>query len=978
MFNTTSLYNTEIISESDNSSGLNSENSDNIDITENYDNIMYSKYLKNNYLSKTELLQINNNTKIEESVNQNNYKNVIKLLEDGNTLYNSNKNTIIKLCSKNCNINKKCDKQCYKNGLLLSILNTNRGIKTCYHLLLKIIIINPKFRNLCKCCENIEYRDYLLKLDKNFMDKRNLSNINENIQTKLDPKILLELQINYLINKFMNIIGLLPCECKFKNKYSNFYKDNYLNFKDTMKIYTRTIPNVIKMLKILYDIKDNHEELQLIKNSRCIHEDIRFNNLTYCKEKKYETFSNKIVNELIMNLEIINDWIINSIRISIHLFNQQSLEYFRYILNKNIDDDISTNFEKIYNKTNELLDLNYLSNKKNIINSLIEYYNNISENDLLKLIKTIINQLEYRNSIANDSYDINDILINYIIESFQNSNIVLGLEFFKYINNLELKKEYRMKLQFIFDSLLINDTITIKNKITCLKTINKNKINIIGYDLLNKLIDLEQGDKIILEFNKDENSLFNIDDYKNSDYIKDIITKCIIQNKVNILDYVLYNLDTSIKFLKINPIIIYLNNIDNYTHKDEYKYISLLKMILKYKYEYTKEEISNKITDIIYYCIEKKLTNSCKLFIENDYDVTSKINKKNLLHYCIDNQNHIIAEYIIKKNPIIITKSYNNLNVINYLFEVYTKQNFDINILMRFIIKIITPIKNRIITHDIINYQDDNNELFGYKILNSNLSSENKIILFNMIKDIINPIEIDKKLNFPLILFSVLLDEYEITYIMLNNLLKNNIIKKEINQINTLFNYYHTESTININFIPIIFKFLKDNHDKYNNFDDNKYNKLIIYPIDEIIIKYILIILQSTVYLISENINNTYSKYVIDKAINYKYKQNNKSNKQENDFDNFDNFNKYVNDINISESNKYMEITLDNDISDISNMNNNIFKKYISDEESIKENIYQENVNKVYNYKDNIKTISIINSDDTSISESEICFIDDN
>ena len=56
MFNTTSLYNTEIISESDNSSGLNSENSDNIDITENYDNIMYSKYLKNNYLSKTELL----------------------------------------------------------------------------------------------------------------------------------------------------------------------------------------------------------------------------------------------------------------------------------------------------------------------------------------------------------------------------------------------------------------------------------------------------------------------------------------------------------------------------------------------------------------------------------------------------------------------------------------------------------------------------------------------------------------------------------------------------------------------------------------------------------------------------------------------------------------------------------------------------------------------------------------------------------
>jgi hypothetical protein len=307
---------------------------------------------------------------------------------------------------------------------------------------------------------------------------------------------------------------------------------------------------------------------------------------------------------------------------------------------------------------------------------------------------------------------------------------------------------------------------------------------------------------------------------------------------------------------------------------------------------------------------------------------------------------------------------------------------------MRFIIKIITPIKDRIITHDIINYQDDNNELFGYKILNSNLSSENKIILFSMIKDIINPIEIDKKLNFPLILFSVLLDEYEITYIMLNNLLKNNVIKKEINQVNTLFNYYHTESTININFIPIIFKFLKDNHDKYNNFDDNKYNKFIIYPIDEIVIKYILIILQSAIYLISEDINksinsiNSINSKYIQHNINSKYIQNNiKSNKykQNNNFNNVDDFNNYVNDINISESNKYMEITLDNDISDVSNINNNnIFKKYISDEESINENIYQKKINKVYDYKDNIKTISIINSDDTSISESEICFIDDN
>ena len=48
----------------------------------------------------------------------------------------------------------------------------------------------------------------------------------------------------------MGGIGLLPCECKFKDRMYNFYQDNYLNFKETIKIYTRTIPHVIKILKM--------------------------------------------------------------------------------------------------------------------------------------------------------------------------------------------------------------------------------------------------------------------------------------------------------------------------------------------------------------------------------------------------------------------------------------------------------------------------------------------------------------------------------------------------------------------------------------------------------------------------------------------------------------------------------------------------------------------------------------------------------
>ena len=53
----------------------------------------------------------------------------------------------------------------------------------------------------------------------------------------------------------------------------------------------------------MYKINDNNEELHLIKNTRCIHEDIRFYNLSYCKKKKYENLNIKMLNEIIMKIE---------------------------------------------------------------------------------------------------------------------------------------------------------------------------------------------------------------------------------------------------------------------------------------------------------------------------------------------------------------------------------------------------------------------------------------------------------------------------------------------------------------------------------------------------------------------------------------------------------------------------------------------------------------------------------------------------
>ena len=974
--------NSSINGEKSNDSEISLDN--NIDVTENYENIIYLKYMKNNLLINKKNKDINNDNiecKLTKSVIINNYKELIYLLDNGITIYRSSKNGEFGCCNKRC-IKNNCNSTkniCYKNSLYHAINNTNKGIKTIYHLLLKILIINPKLRNLCKCCENIEHKNYLQYLEKNFIDKKQKNNIN------LDNKIMIELEINYLINKFMSILGLLPCECKFKNKYYKFYKDNYLNFKETIKIYMRTIPQIIKMLKIMFKIKDNNEELHLIKDSRCIHEDIRFYNLSYCKKKKYENLNIVTINEIIMNLDILNNWIIDSIRISIHLYNQQSLEYFRFILidnkykqnSRNIPSDInftesgrfkgqnmlSKIFEKIYSKNNDLLDLTYSSNKKNIISSILEYLESKKltlntqnyDNSIIELINIIIKQIYYRNINSIEKYDVNEILLNYIIECLKNNNILLGLEFIKYIKELQFKKEYQEKLEYIFNTILENENILITTKISYLKIINKNKINIIQYDIINKLLDNKYGDKIIIEFNKDENSLFNIiNNYKNSNYIKEIIKKCITNKKVDILDYVLYNLDSNIRSFKINLITLYVKNIIN---NNEYHYIELLKIILKYKH---KDIDDNGNNNIILYCIQHNLTLSSILFIKNNFIKNIEINgeiNNSLLIKCIEMQNHIIAGYIIDKYPIIINKKFNNQNILNFLFNLYSsekiinspdenlailsKRQMSSNVLMRFIIKIIKPIINNKIKDNIINYQDSKNELIGFKILKSNLKSCDKIILFNILKNIINPMlinNISSNDNFPLILYSVLLNEYEITFMMLNNLFRNNIISKvnKDSTINTIFDYYiDNNSNININFIPIIFKFIKDNHDK--DFEEN--NLLTILEDDIYIIKYILICMQCIIYLLSSNKKTDYYKYI------------------EKDYEKINDV-IYDSNSNYVESNKYIELSC----------NDNIFKKY-NNINLTTDNEDEQNIN---NKKIWLRSDNIINS--SEIEGSDIIF----
>ena len=501
-----------------------------------------------------------------------------------------------------------------------------------------------------------------------------------------------------------------------------------------------------------------------------------------------------------MKLDLVNTWIIDSIKITNILLNQQSLEYFMYYC-ENRPKKLIKKFNQIYNSNNNFLDLNYMSNNNNIIKTINLHWNKFILSDLDKLFLLINKQLINRNKYISN-YDVNTIIINYIYESVNYKNIIIAYKWLEYIKNIQKNKsieqnQVKLELEKIFNSLLDNDILNIETKISYLKIINKNKINIIEFDFVNKLIDLKFGDNIILEFDKEENSLFNIKDFKNEAYIKEIIKKCIIKNKVSILDYILFKLNKSIREFDIDIISIYLLNIPSKKNglDNEFMYIDLLKIIIKYSIKSDIKLIlglENKKYTPIEYCIENNLYLSANVFINNLIDIgTSDKKDFNLLIYCFNNSNTIIFEYILNANTNLITNYEKGLNLLTYLFVYYENKIIsDYNILYIFLHKILNYIKIDDNSSDIINYQDELNELVGFKILNTfEFNSEEKTELFKIIINHINPLAINnfiKKntssstLNYPLIIHSMILDELEITFMLLNNLLKNGLIKKNI------------------------------------------------------------------------------------------------------------------------------------------------------------------------------------------------------
>lgn len=833
-----------------------------------YDKYLFDKYFEfekrqESPLDIRHLNETNNSIELFKLIHKNNFNEIDKYFKNGNTIFRNKKNndkiTIKSLCVKNnCpNFVKHsfntlfiC-KQCVKTPVYHSFRNTNRGIKTMYNYLLKLLIITKKFRVFCECCKNRTMCNHLYKMNECFKNKKNI----QQIEQSLDPKQKMELEINFYINKFMKVLSFLKCECKFNSYDKNYYSENFYNFITVYEIYLMTIPSLITLLKKYFSINENNEELYLINDTRCIHEDIQYYSLlTYCTKKNNNNIDyTRQQIELIMKMDNVNKWLSACLKINILMINEQSLEFFNYELwGKEIGSpDYQKIFEKLYNRKNIFIDLDYKFCNENIINIILK--SRINKETSIKIINTFIEQYVYRSKFNNKhKKNFEEKMINYAKDCIEDNNYILGMELLKEVknsSNIPKSHQIYIVLKCIFDKIIDTDLLTNEKKISFLKVINKNKINVSEYDFVSNLINYKYGDEIILGFDKNSNNLFKTSDYESDVYIKDTIKNCVINFKPNIMEYILLNLSDKIEFDNISAIDIYLTNIKKiniFTKKieTEHEYIDILEIILKYEkirssnsIESTNNKKNTKYYSVIQYCINNNLVQSAKLFIDNKF----VYGDEKLILECILKNNHIIAEYLIKNNPELIRVKHEKLNLLNIIFN-RNENNYshNQNIQVKFIKKIVQPIVEYNINDcDIINEDDNYNESLGFLILSSNsMSTKNKIYLINYIKNNIDPMKVneyyDREIynkntkNVPLIIYAYLLDEYEISFILLNSLIRHEKLDKVRKDSNSIFNNYYKNDSININMIPIIIKYLKDNHDYNENFDENNIdNKML-------------------------------------------------------------------------------------------------------------------------------------------------------
>lgn len=606
----------------------------------------------------------------------------------------------------------KCD-FLYKNLKIFS-----NYIKSVYYILLNLKINNLDFREDCSCCHSHTKINF------------------KNCENEFIP---LNIKIKMFMKNFMNVIDLLPCYCNTsqqKNNDIHFYKADCYNFKDVFKLYLDNIPQLLQHLTEFFNlnISQNNKkfnEVLLLPENRCIHEDIRYNNnIVNCLHKKNNTVSNSI--EFIYELQKINNSILDLIPFILKLYSEQSIQMFKSVIYKQ---NIFDYFKKIYVKQFSVINIHHKNENKTIMNLLIE--SDISFIILKNMFIYIIEEI--KKTETETKY-----ILSFISDALKINKFDLSIELFTLLHFNEDMENYKNKLIEIIEKIL-NSVINTEQKYVFIKNIYVKKIPYVN--ILNKIIN----DFSLISLFED-----NIDfDKLNKNNYELLLNECIITENLTMCDYILKKYGHKIK----NAYVNYFSSINKKEN------IDLLNIILKYNYDINVKINQNTFENgnicLLYYCIKKNLVESGIFLIKNGIELNNLYNEKSLLILAIQAEQYMTSYLIMQKNNSIMNVFYENITPTNILLSKPVNKFEYLHLL------------NTMILYN-TNYTDNFNIHIGFLILNLNISRQHKIILFNTIKHSINPVIENKN---PLIIDCILKNELELAYILSQNLNESVIYK---------------------------------------------------------------------------------------------------------------------------------------------------------------------------------------------------------
>ena len=368
---------------------------------------------------------------------------------------------------------------------------------------------------------------------------------------------------------------------------------------------------------------------------------------------------------------------------------------------------------------------------KNIKNNHYEYFNKlfIKQNYSININSFVENNYKILFKI-NETILIKICLL--IIDEIKNDNNfqnILSL----LIDTSIVEKKFELCINLCMFYTNLNDSI-INNILSSNINISLKQLFINKYKNYNELINL------IIIRNNDELFIDNL----LCIYPEKSLDLCIINNNLTGFKYILNNYKIN------NPFLNIFNNCNDKIHN---KYLNYINSNINIKIIINDKNIiieNNDGFNLLYLCIIKNYINCGIALINKGIDVSVLYENKSLLIESIFNHNYELSFYLLNLNTI----PYNGEYPIYYLLN---QPIINESIFCNLIIKLIGNIQN-----------------IGHLLLDLKISKINKIILFNNY----NGNSLETNINIPLIIQSILNNEFEICYILYKRM--DNVIYKSL------------------------------------------------------------------------------------------------------------------------------------------------------------------------------------------------------